>query len=233
MRRVIFHLHLFKNAGTSIDALLRRNFGARWVARDFGGSMRPNAQAVAQWIIDTPDAQAFSTHTMQGPLPQIEGIEIRTVMALRDPVARIKSAYLFERDQQAETWGARLAKTESFEGYVAQRLQRPNDRQCRNFQTQRLASMRRGPAAELPRAVAALEEITVLGLVDRFDDLADRLGAACADMVSDGDWRPIRRNAQKQGAAQQISSPEFDVLLGEVNADDRAVLEAARKMLGD
>jgi hypothetical protein len=34
-RNVILHFHLFKNAGTSLDALLKENFPTQWLTKEF------------------------------------------------------------------------------------------------------------------------------------------------------------------------------------------------------
>jgi hypothetical protein len=148
-RTIILHYHLFKNAGTSLDRILKQNFGDKWVTREFPQNGGNNTEMVADWIRDTPEAIAYSSHTMIGPIPEVAGVRVVSVMLLRDPIERIKSAYRFERKQQADTWGAQLAKEHDFEGYVRARLARPGDRQCRNFQTARLASLCPGDARAL------------------------------------------------------------------------------------
>jgi len=34
-RTILIHYHLFKNAGTSLDAVLKENFGDKWITREF------------------------------------------------------------------------------------------------------------------------------------------------------------------------------------------------------
>ncbi len=109
-RTVVLHYHLFKNAGTSLDEILKRNFGARWVTREFSMTGGDNSAELAKWITEEEDAVAFSTHTGIGPVPEVPGVRIVTIMLLRDPISRIRSAYRFERSQRADTFGARLAK---------------------------------------------------------------------------------------------------------------------------
>ena len=178
MRTIILHYHLFKNAGTSLDRILRDNFGAAWVTKEFSMAGMNNSADVQDWIAQNPDAIAFSSHTMVGPLPQLAGVNVVPMMLLRDPISRIRSAYKFERNQQAETWGAQLAKENDFGGYVRARLDRPGDRQCRNFQTSRLGSMVAGKGSELDRALEAAQQIHingVIGLVAKFGDAVELL----------------------------------------------------------
>jgi hypothetical protein len=169
-RVVILHYHLFKNAGTSVDRILQENFPGKWVTAEFPRMPGPagNTELVKQWIIDNPEAIAFSTHTAIGPIPEVPGVRIISVLFLRDPIERIKSAYRFERQQLADTMGARLARENDLEGYVRARLAIPNDRQCRNFQTERLASIVPGTADEFERASNALALVSFVGLVSKF-----------------------------------------------------------------
>ena len=221
MRTVILHYHLFKNAGTSLDTVLRQNFGDRWVTREFSGPN--NTEAVATWIRDTPDAVAFSSHTMMGPLPRIDGVRVVSIMLLRDPIARIRSAYRFEREQQVETFGAVLARHTDFEGYVKVRLSMPNDRQCRNFQTQRLAALNPGPAPEFDRALAALDMLSVVGLVSDFSGTLDRLATAIAPAFPGFVIQDVHNN---RTAPQRAATDDaLTALLHAENADDLSLMD--------
>lgn len=230
MRTVVLHYHLFKNAGTSLDRILQRNLGDRWVTREFGG--RDNSAALATWIRTPPHAVAFSTHTAMGPLPQIDDVRIVSVMLLRDPLERIRSAYRFERVQQADTWGANLAKEFDFDGYVRARLANPADRQCRNFQTGRLASMMPGPAPEFDRALRAARQLSVLGLVERFDEAVAALAKELRDDFPDFTWETLRANRsdrETEDDPAMAEPPELTERLRAANADDLALLDRVRQ----
>lgn len=222
-RTIILHYHLFKNAGTSVDAILKRNFPGKWVTREFPGNGGNNTPLVEQWIRDTPDAVAYSSHTMLGPIPRIEGVRIISLMLLRDPIERIKSAYRFERTQQADTWGAQLAKQHDFEGYVRARLARAGDRQCRNFQTYRLASLMPGPGTELERAKRALEALTVVGRVEAFGAAMSSLTEAArsafpsfsAHFVKENQSVATTPNSMPVGLEREIEN---------ANSDDQALI---------
>lgn len=228
-RTVILHYHLFKNAGTSLDEVLKRNFGDRWVTREFPARGDNNTAEVADWIRRNPDAVAFSTHTALGPVPQIDGVRVISVLFLRDPIERISSAYRFERSQTADSWGAALAKAQDFEGYVRMRLAIPGDRQCRNFQTHRLASMIPGDEPELERARRALGSVSVLGLVERFDESIARLTRMLLPGFPEFTATSVRANISDRSAMNQDLPVEFRTLLHGANADDLALLQRARR----
>ncbi|NCQ25209.1 MAG: hypothetical protein COW54_06170 [Rhodobacteraceae bacterium CG17_big_fil_post_rev_8_21_14_2_50_63_15] len=231
-RHIILHYHLFKNAGTSLDAILRQNFGPRWLSAEFPMEHGPNTSLVEAWIRQTPEGRAYSSHTALGPLPEIAGVEVIPVILLRDPIARIRSAYHFERQQAVETWEAHLARTQDFAGYVRTRLARDGDRQCRNFQTYRLASLIPGEAPELDRARQALSLVLargVLGRVEAFDAAMTRLSDRIRPHHPAFTWHSLRANARRNAA----HTPVPDTLLAELNAanaDDFALLAAFSEM---
>lgn len=175
-RPVVLHYHFFKNAGTSVDAVLSANFGGAWIAAEFEGMN--NHEAVTRWIAANPQARAFSSHTAQFPLPVVDGVEVLPIVFLRHPLDRILSAYAFERKQQSDTPGATLAKTTDLAGYLRAHLDIPNHRQCRDFHTYRLARLIPGPrSSEMDRALEALVKLPFVGLVEDFASSARRMEA--------------------------------------------------------
>jgi len=226
LRTIVLHYHLFKNAGTSVDTILKRSFGDRWITREFPPMGGNNTALVEKWIRETPEGVAYSSHTMMGPIPQLEGVRVISFMLLRDPIERIKSAYRFERTQQADTLGAKLAKKHNFEGWVLARLAVPGDRQCKNFQTSRLAKLVPGEGSELKRAQRALEQLTVVGLVEKFDKSMERLSALLKDYQMDIAETSAWRNKTDKSSTQPQS--EVDMLLSSENQDDCILLALAR-----
>lgn len=227
-RTIVLHYHLFKNAGTSLDQILRRNLKDRWVTAEFPAQGGDNSDLVTRWITDNPDAVAFSTHTALGPVPQIDGVNIISVMLLRHPVDRIRSAYRFERGQEADTWGAQLAKEHDLKGYVEARLARPGDRQCRNFQAHRLASLVPGTDPELQRARAGMKELSVLGLVEDFDGTMARLAALLQADFPDFRWQSTRANTTRPDKDTDDDA-ELTALLTDANSLDLLLWQEAGK----
>ena len=176
VRTLVFHYHLFKNAGTSIDEMLLQNFGTRWAKHEFRVPRSDNAAAVSEFVRSHPDLDAVSSHTALLPPPQIPEIQIFPVIFLRHPLDRLRSAFDFERQQMADTFGARLAKSHDFAGYVRELLKGSHYRQARNFQTFCLARNEPGRIhTELERALRALETLPFVGLVEEYDQSLKRL----------------------------------------------------------
>lgn len=182
-RQVILHYHLFKNAGTSVDEVLKANFGDAWVTREFERRGNPNVhrREVAEWVRSHPKALAFSSHTLELPPPAFERIQVLPVIFVRHPIDRICSAYAFERRQGGDGFGAVLARHTSLAGYIEVRLSMPRDRQCRDFHLSRFATMfPEDSGSEAERAARAVEALPFVGVVEQFDTSMARLQALIA-----------------------------------------------------
>ena len=226
MRTVVLHYHLFKNAGTSLDLILENNFANHWVTKEFSRSSKDNSAELRDWILENPDAVVFSTHTGAGPVPVIDGVKIISIMLLRDPIARIKSAYRFERKQDCDDFFPKLAKSHNFEEYVMARLNILGDLQCRNFQTDRLASLVPGSEPALDRAKVGLSRLTVVGRVEHFSVMIDRLIKILRPTFPNFVGGVVKSNTSAKESAKVSIDPKFEAYLHDVNVDDFACLEA-------
>jgi hypothetical protein len=229
-RPLLLHYHLFKNAGTSVDEMLKRNFGERWGQGEFEHPGRANVREVQAYLESRPAIDAFSSHTANLPPPQVPGRRVIPILFLRHPLARVKSAYQFERKQEADTFGARLAKEQDFAGYVRILLTHPEHRQARNFQTYRLAfGEPRAKGSEMERARAALAALPFCGLVEAYESSLERLQALLAPLLPDFRAIAVRSNVtsaapanldQVLGEIDAELGPELTQQLREANADD-------------
>src|SRR4029079_906891 len=89
-RPIIIHYHFFKNAGTSVDAILQRNFGAGWTSREYPARSTPNA--AREFLVANPQIAALSSHTLPLPPPDIPDAEILPILFIRHPLDRLKSS---------------------------------------------------------------------------------------------------------------------------------------------
>lgn len=202
MKTVILHYHLFKNAGTSLDAALKENFSeenGEWVTKEFPAQPAKNREQLKQWIIDNPQAECFSSHTAIFPVPVIEGIKIIPVIFYRHPIDRMASAYSFEKKQGGEGFGPVLARNTSLGGYIETRLALGHDRQCRDFHAHRLATMfgeKQGD--EATRANMAIENLPFVGLVEKYSESLERLESLLASEGFEGiKLKPVEKNVSR------------------------------------
>ncbi len=201
MRRVILHYHLFKNAGTSLDAAFKENFkGDEWVTKEFPAQPAKNREQVAQWILDNPQAKCFSSHTAILPPPNLEGVKIFPVIFVRHPIDRIVSAYTFEKKQGGDSFGAVLARNTTLAGYIESRLALKHDRQCRNFHVHFLSTMfGANLGTELERSKMAIEQLPLVGLVEEYNN-----SLSCLEklLIKEGfnniKLKPVERNVSRK-----------------------------------
>ena len=201
-RDVIFHCHLFKNAGTSVDEILKHSFGARWRETEFPGHPSHSlADLTRSHILTRTDIDALSSHTGNWWFGyDNEALRVHPIIFVRHPLLRAESAYQFERKQTADTRGAKLARELDFPGYIAARLDFKQDGSFRNFQARRLAFFTRRSGLDVAvDARATLEQLPVIGLVEAFDASMFRFEARLQPIFPDFKAFSARKNVTSNG----------------------------------
>ena len=174
MRTVIAHGHIFKNAGTTFDWALERNFGKGFCDHREDQLMRQQgASYLTQYLLDNPHINAISSHHLCDT-SAIDGIDIIPVYILRHPIERILSVYNFERKQESSSPGSLAAKKYNFKDYVEWRMDPEVNRTIRNYQTIYLAgthTRKASKACTLDTLNAAMIKVqaSLVGLVEKFD----------------------------------------------------------------
>lgn len=220
-RKVIVHLHLFKNAGTSIDSILKRNFGARWMSYDEDQSGKIICSTQFEEVVRAhQDIEAFSSHQLVPPFPD-DDIAVFPIVFIRHPLERIKSAYLFEWKKQL---GLDSPKG-SLRQYIDEKLQHRRRNVIEDFQTMRLSNTGRktfqnidqcSDSDLLDRARKFLSQLPCVGVVDRFDESIEKI-ENCAKRY----WPRIEFFNAQENVSQCTSLPILEKL------------DAIRNELGD
>lgn len=201
-RRVIIHYHLFKNAGTSLDQILKTNFPNGWQERE-GPGIGWSAPDVAGYLKQHPHIRVLSSHTALLPPPELPDCFVYPILFIRHPIDRIRSIYEFEVKQVADTSGARKAKETDLAGYIKWRLHCKGDRAIRNFQAYRIAFAVPGNAdgkslTEEERSLAALTTLPFVGVVETFDTSLQRLQEWLMPAFPHIDFKPVRANVTQK-----------------------------------
>ena len=177
-RTVVLHCHLFKNAGTSVDHILKTAFGEEWNEQEFpSGDIESNADLVLSHMVANSRYSVFSSHTGNWFLGYDEKpLKVLPIFFLRHPILRVLSAYQFESKQVASTAGAELAKRTDFAGYVKARLDEPLDYALRNFQARRLAFLVTRTVTDVgSQALEGFDQLPFIGRVEDFAQSSERL----------------------------------------------------------
>jgi hypothetical protein len=176
-RTILAHGHIFKNAGSTLDWALKRNFGRRFVDHRDDQPMRTEGTAyLGKYLNANPKLIAISSHHLCYPLPEIDQVTIVPVYILRNPIERVLSVYEFERRQPSSTPGAVNAKRWDIDEYVRWRLQPDSGATIRNYQVRYLTGMHRFPKRRVSNEVyqAALENlqsaVSRIGIVEKLDE---------------------------------------------------------------
>lgn len=237
-RKVILHYHLFKNAGTSLDASFIEYFEAdEWVTTEFPSEPQENQQQLRDWIAQSSSAKCFSSHTATLPPPAIAGVSIFPVIFVRHPIDRVASVYEFERKQGSDTYGSVLARNSDLSEYVEARLARLHDYQCRNFHVHRFAAMYpddQGSVVE--RANRAVANLPFVGVVSRFEQSLRELEHALrdfgfADIVLQSAQKNVSRNINQtmdeklEEIRSKMSQSVYQSLV-EANSEDLAFYDS-------
>lgn len=202
-RTVIAHGHIFKNAGTTFDWALRKNFGEGFCDhRDDEPMDRYGASYLGQYLRDNPGICAISSHHLCDT-SAIAGIDVIPVYILRHPIERILSVYNFERRQDSSSPGAMAAKKYNFRDYVQWRMEPDVNGVIRDYQTIYLAGLQaRKPPIECTVDIfnAAMLKVqsSLVGLVENFDASMVRFEASLKSRNIEVDLSYIKQNVSSE-----------------------------------
>jgi len=219
-RCVIIHYHMFKNAGSSVDAILQHNFGKKWIEIEGPDGKKLTPEMMKDYIIGNPDIKAISSHTAQVTIPEIPGVTIIPIFFFRHPVDRIQSAYNFERAQDSNSPGSKAAKAGDFKHYMSWRLSNPTLTQIVNFHAVRLKDFEtfttnREAHLFRERSIRALNLLPVIGLVERFDESMERFAKLIRVHFPEFELINARANMMSDpNAALQTKLDAFEAKVG-------------------
>ncbi len=171
-RVIIVHVHMFKNAGTTFDWSLEKNFGEAFIDHRDDDKMREGAKYLGPFLKENAHIKAISSHHIRLPLPDIDAALCLPVYILRHPIDRIGSVYAFHRKREANSIGAMKAKEMSFSGYVQWFMDSSRPATIRDFQT-RYCSGRFGGGKKLTvkdydEALQSLHNTPLVGTVEHY-----------------------------------------------------------------
>ncbi|WP_219847211.1 hypothetical protein, partial [Burkholderia multivorans] len=169
-----------KNAGTTIDSIMQRNFP---------GELSGSIEGKLPWDTLTPDdlreyavrnscLRYITSHQARLPALPADGVEFYPIVFLRHPIDRVESVYLFERrePEASVSPSVKIAREHGLTGFVEWVLSSDATAVARNFQVAHLAGIDRdmrtaSPTdAHLEIALRQMHALPFLGLVEQFDD---------------------------------------------------------------
>jgi hypothetical protein len=172
---ILIHYHLFKNGGTTIEWALKKNFGNAFQAIHAEGETGVvDNKALLHFLRENPHVTAITSHQLRLPAPKHERFRFLEICFVRHPLDRLQSMYHYYRrvEDSTNTNVAMARKLRLREFLVWLRENQPFN--VINAQTCFLGNSGRyffPPSPQhLQHAIACLQELAVVGSVDRFDD---------------------------------------------------------------
>jgi hypothetical protein len=173
---VIFHYHIFKNAGMSVDFALERFFGKRYAA--FEGVHAHDvlsASSVAQFLRANPEVRAAASHLARPPVPFDY---VKPIVFLRHPLLRAISVYEFTRRDSTQPFFD-IVRKKSLVEYLEWALTgSPGGVVIRDYQVIHLSDASfcaegilaaKATGADLNQAIKAVEDFPAIGIVESFE----------------------------------------------------------------
>ncbi len=172
-RFVVVHYHFFKNAGSTIESILEREFGGEFATlHGLTADTELDNDQLSVFLSTHRDIKAVSSHHLRYPLPNIKNVVIFDLCFIRHPLDRLQSMYSYLR--QTNTGGAlcqmacRCSAAEFLWNLADQ-----SPHLVSNVQVLQLARSGRftRPAGEedLSRAIQVVRKMAIPGVVDLFD----------------------------------------------------------------
>jgi len=227
-RKVIIHRHIFKNAGTTFDFILRNNFGSAFCDHRNDIPMRKEGEKyLLQSLKDNPEVKALSSHHIWFNPKSVNRFTFVPIIFIRHPIERIRSVYNFERQQQANTSGALIAKKLDFKEYVSWFMQDNVSAVIRNIHTRYLAGVKKPRPLDNKQfrvALKFIEKSPFIGVVDLFDQSLKNFDKAFRAIDIELDFSYENKNVSQpfENADYELRARE---VLDELNDIAAVVLE--------
>lgn len=200
MRPVVIHYHIYKNAGTSVDACLRANFGDKFAQFESEDNRILMAEDLDAFLLENPEVKAVSSHTAQVVLPKNPDIIPIPIVFFRHPIDRIRSVYDFEsREKDGTGLHHKYAQTGSFEDYYIWRITSFTPWQISNFQAFKFKDFFHNIAPKdshlfRENCWQALQSLPNIGLVEDFDRSMEVFAAAIREHFSEFVYASTHKN---------------------------------------
>lgn len=215
MRRdIILHSHIFKNAGTTFDHVLERNFGDSFLDHRSDQEIIIGKQEYLDgYLLERPYLNAFSSHSVHFTASSNEYFHFIQVYFIRHPIERFRSVYNFEQKQsnnpENSSLGPQMAKKINFKEYISWRLTDAVPATIRNCQTVFLSG--EGPGIEnikykFKLAKENLKKNNFIGVVDRYDE---------SMVVFEHYLRPIFPHIDLAYIIKNVTNPQQDATIEE------------------
>jgi hypothetical protein len=173
-RFVFVHYHIFKNGGTTIESILRREFGAGFATlHGRADESVLDGRRLTEFLGEQPGISAVSSHHFRYPKPAVPGWVIFDCCFLRHPLDRLVSLYnQYRRTDSPDRLCVRASCQTP--GEFMKQLMRNSPDMVSDVQVTQLASAgafaRPANERDLEKATEIFHDMAVPGIVELFDE---------------------------------------------------------------
>lgn len=246
---IIVHYHIYKNAGSSVDAAIRSALGASSLVEldkdsRFSGSPALNRALIERAATDHPELRAFSAHRIVPTVHYSSRFDVRAIVFLRHPLLRAASVHRFESKRSDDAGRSyREAREMGFAQWLDWAVRPGNSIQVNNYQTCLLSLAEDGTLpveqagphriGDLAVAMHRLDDLPVVGIVEEYDISARLIEASVADVFPEVRLSGVEVNRTRQVSnwVEEVQQLERSLdtstlaLFREANAQDFALFE--------
>jgi len=254
MRTVICHYHIYKNSGTSFDALLTENYGDKHICFDGPFPFFSIDQEEFTKIIQRKnDKVAFSSHQVKLPVPVSLDFHVLPVVFVRHPLLRVLSIYNFKAQTYDGTTISKAAREMSFDEWITYCFGNSQElTQISNSQTRIVGSayrqkplMRRMPMGmeyDIHQAIRNIDCVKLLARTEHFNEDVKRFPKILCEYDIKFEFKDLApKNVTSKsfdqsieeridGVKQLLSEVNYQKLL-DANMQDKRLLEHVSDLL--
>ena len=200
VRQVVLHYHFFKNAGTTIESVLKQSFGGGLAHFD---SDDPNGvisnPVLVRFLEQHSNVVAITSHHLRPPKPVSDHFVFYDILFLRHPLARLWSTYQFYRRMDEGKDSLALAAQERSAGDFFQVLMDEYPFHASNAQVNLIANAgdKLPVQGDLERARSILLACSVPGTAELFDESAVLAECVLGSAFGQVDFSYVAQNVTK------------------------------------
>jgi len=196
---ICLHFHIFKNAGSTIDWILDKNFSKNHLSLD--DLEKPGARLpwddVLELFNQNPDVKAFSSHQLRFPVPNNTNYNFLPMIFIRQPIDRAFSTYSFKKRGTDDSLGTKKAKSMTLKEFIKWNIDLKINRTMKNFQVLYLSDKDTKSSidsTDLQLAIDRLRTCPIIGVVNRLDESLVLAEEYLRQFFTDIDFSYIKQN---------------------------------------
>jgi len=210
---VCVHFHIFKNAGSTMEWIFKKNFSENAISIDSNDPLGMlHFENILEILEKKPETKSISSHQFRFPIYNNIRFEFIPIVFLRQPIDRAISIYYFQRRRTKVVEGSVKAKELDLNGYIKWCLETKDNIQMKNFQVLYLSDkplLSIIDKKDYKIALQRIKESKIIGIVDRFDESLVVAEEILHEYFPNIDLSYIKQNISNGKNLEQISKEEM------------------------